>query len=414
VCVIKIGRKYLPNNNLHLITTNLVLELKNPTHTLQPKLEFQPIIGTINQYSFRISLNETVGISEHENTNHYGLVSKTKQTVNNRQYLYQRTLLAHIQTSVCQLSVVRQIDQTIANKKAYELLVLNQAHLRSIEINEPAAGLFVKLGDLVKVGTLLGKGIKSPYSGQIYQITDDKILIRLGQPVLISKGTILHVENGALIKKGDRLATLIYEKLKTTDIVQGLPKVEEILEARKIINTALLAPCPGYAYVCSDESSEKSVQIISKNLEVARFKLPDTLKVKFANGSFVDLGEPLTDGIISPHAKLEILFAYYRKHYNNYDACKLSFKYLQLFLVQEIQATYRSQGVDIDNKHIEIIVKQMTRKISIETSGTTTLLPGEVLNFQQIEGLVKAAELNGGTAPSYTPNFIRINKSFFK
>jgi hypothetical protein len=53
----------------------------------------------------------------------------------------------------------------------------------------------------VKVGTLLGKGIKSPYSGQIYQITDDKILIRLGQPVLISKGTILHVENGALIKK---------------------------------------------------------------------------------------------------------------------------------------------------------------------------------------------------------------------
>jgi DNA-directed RNA polymerase subunit beta' len=404
-------QKILPNNNLHLITTNLVLELKNPTHTLQPKLEFQPIIGTINQYSFRISLNETVGISEHENTNHYGLVSKTKQTVNNRQYLYQRTLLAHIQTSVCQLSVVRQIDQTIANKKAYELLVLNQAHLRSIEINEPAAGLFVKLGDLVKVGTLLGKGIKSPYSGQIYQITDDKILIRLGQPVLISKGTILHVENGALIKKGDRLATLIYEKLKTTDIVQGLPKVEEILEARKIINTALLAPCPGYAYVCSDESSEKSVQIISKNLEVARFKLPDTLKVKFANGSFVDLGEPLTDGIISPHAKLEILFAYYRKHYNNYDACKLSFKYLQLFLVQEIQATYRSQGVDIDNKHIEIIVKQMTRKISIETSGTTTLLPGEVLNFQQIEGLVKAAELNGGTAPSYTPILLGLTKA---
>jgi DNA-directed RNA polymerase subunit beta' len=171
-----------------------------------------------------------------------------------------------------------------------------------------------------------------------------------------------------------------------------------------------LAPCPGYAYVCSDESSEKSVQIISKNLEVARFKLPDTLKVKFANGSFVDLGEPLTDGIISPHAKLEILFAYYRKHYNNYDACKLSFKYLQLFLVQEIQATYRSQGVDIDNKHIEIIVKQMTRKISIETSGTTTLLPGEVLNFQQIEGLVKAAELNGGTAPSYTPILLGLQK----
>ena len=84
---------------------------------------------------------------------------------------------------------------------------------------------------------------------------------------------------------------------------------------------------------------------------------------------------------------------------------------MQLFLVQEIQATYRSQGVDIDNKHIEIIVKQMTRKISIETSGTTTLLPGEVLNFQQIEGLVKAAELNGGTAPSYTPILLGLTKA---
>ena len=75
--------------------------------------------------------------------------------------------------------------------------------------------------------------MKSKYAGQIYKIENEQIHIRLGRPYLISEGTVLRAGLGSLVEKSDLLATLVYDKLKTVDIVQGLPKVEEILEARK-------------------------------------------------------------------------------------------------------------------------------------------------------------------------------------
>jgi DNA-directed RNA polymerase subunit beta' len=93
------------------------------------------------------------------------------------------------------------------------------------------------------------------------------------------------------------------------------------------------------------------------------------------------------------------------------EACKLSFKNVQLFLIGEIQKTYRSQGVDIADKHVEIIVKQMTSKVCVEDSGTTTFLPGEVLNFQKMAAITNAANKKGEIAPYYTPLLLGITKA---
>ena len=133
---------------------------------------------------------------------------------------------------------------------------------------------------------------------------------------------------------------------------------------------------------------------ISHKNEKIDIQRPSNNSASFLNfklGDFVDVAEPLTEGPISPHMKLQVLFNYYQTIYPILKACQASFKNLQLFLVSEVQQTYSSQGVDIDDKHIEVIVKQMTSKVRVSNGGDTTLLPGEILEVNQAELITKAA-----------------------
>jgi DNA-directed RNA polymerase subunit beta' len=261
-------------------------------------------------------------------------------------------------------------------------------------------------GDLVRVGTYLTPTTRSKYAGLIYKILDGQVWIRLGRPYLISQGTILHVFPHALVEKSDILATLVYDKLKTVDIVQGLPKVEEILEARKIKNGCLLSPDEGRAYV-----KNAKIEILKPTGNKSIFEIDPQLKVNFSNGKRVKFLEPLTNGPISPYDKLEILFNYYQCKYLVHEACKISFKYLQLFLVNEIQRTYLSQGVHIADKHIEVIVKQMTSKVRIVHGGSTILLPGEILGINQAEMITKTTIYCGEDPPFYKPMLLGLTKA---
>ena len=105
------------------------------------------------------------------------------------------------------------------------------------------------------------------------------------------------------------------------------------------------------------------------------------------------------------------LFTYYQSEYPTHLACKKSFKYLQLFLVNEVQRTYLSQGVQIADKHIEIIVKQMTSKVRVSSGGDTTLLPGEILEINQAELITKAALSAGEEPPIYKPMLLGLTKA---
>ena len=190
--------------------------------------------------------------------------------------------------------------------------------------------------------------------------------------------------------------------------MQGLPKVEEILEGRKIKNTCILAPRSGYANLRNSR-----IEIINDKGQVTTISVDPRTKVRFANGSFVKLAQALTDGPISPHVKLSILFNYYyyREKLPINEACRFSFRGLQLFLVNEVQRTYLSQNVQISDKHVEIIVKQMTSKVCIDNSGGTILLPGELLNLYQAELITKATIVAGEQSPFYTPVLLGITKA---
>ena len=388
---------------VELLKTFLILDLNNKRTKLQPKFEL--LQTNKNEQKLQISLYEIFKIDEL--ITNYGIQNiKTmiKLLTHKNQYVIKSSVLA-------QLEIFLPTDGTLIalnNKATNEILILQNKDIRPIRHYSRIDELTIKTGDLIRTGDTVASNIKSEFSGQVYNIDATNIYIRLGRAYLISEGAILEVESGSLVQRLDKLATLIYEKLKTVDIVQGLPKVEEILEARKIKNPCILASSSGYANLRNSQ-----IEITNERGEITTIAVDARTKVRFSNGNYVKLVEPLTDGPISPHMQLQTLFNYYyylEKLPIN-EACKASFRRLQLFLVNEVQRTYLSQNVQIADKHIEIIVKQMTSKVRIDDSGDTTLLPGELINLYQVDIITKATMNASEQPPFYTPILLGITKA---
>ena len=393
------------NNGVNLLQTFLVLYVKTKNINLQPQFE---IISTNNldkDYRVKVSLYEVFKpmdlAAKYFKQN---ILSSTTFLVKPNQFVYPSTVIAQLQVSSNVSGTLIGIDDTSPALK--DILILKESDIKEIPWSSKEEQLQIQVGDLVRVGCLLTNVRKSFYSGQIYRITDTVIVIRLGRPYLISEGTILRVNNRSIVQRSDILATLVYEKLKTVDIVQGLPKVEEILEARKIKNGCLLSPCEGQIYL-----KNSVVDIVDADGATVSLPIDTKASMKFSNGDFVEVASQLTDGQISPHDMLAVLFEYYRTRMNIDAACKVSFKYLQLFLVNEVQRTYLAQGVQIADKHIEVIVKQMTSKVRVEESGDTTLLPGEILSLYQAEKITQATRLANDTPPFYVPILLGLTKA---
>ena len=199
-----------------------------------------------DQYQLRLTLYEKIKINE------FGLKDTNlkeraflKKVVQNNQYVEANTTIAQLKMLTGVSGKLASVNYT----NNIEILILKETSLKKCLFDKTQEILHVKPGDLVRAGTYLTSKTRSKYAGEIYKIEENLIFIRLGRPYLISEGTILRANAKSLVDKSDLLATLVYDKLKTVDIVQGLPKVEEILEARIIKNGCLLAPTQGKAYL---------------------------------------------------------------------------------------------------------------------------------------------------------------------
>ena len=402
----KDGERIKSANGLDLLQTFLVLDIRNKHSNLNPKMEYLPISASNNhnrQNQLKLTLYEKIKIPEF-NLKDTNLKEKIifKKLSQNNQYVISNTMIAKTKL----LANINGMLTAVNQANNIELLVLRENFIKKCAIDNNTETLLVKEGDLIRAGTNLTSKIRSKYAGQVCKINNKFVFIRLGRPYLISPGTVLRAGIKSLVDKSDTLATLVYEKFKTVDIVQGLPKVEEILEARKIKNGCLLSPAQGQAYL-----KKKIIEIVKSPNDKLIIDVDPQIKVNFVNGSYVKFLEPLTDGPINPHEKLEVLFNHYKLKYPVHEACKKSFKYLQLFLVNEVQRTYLSQGVQIADKHIEIIIKQMTSKVRVFNGGTTTLLPGEILEISQAEIITKASLSNGEEPPLYKPMLLGLTKA---
>ena len=413
---------------------------------------------------------------------------------------------------------------------------------------------------VVRTGTTINENSKLSNSGFFLKKDGFKMIFQNAMPIFLSRGTILNYKQGDFILEKKIIATLVNYTQQTEDIVQGLPKIEELIEARKPKIKAYLALRPGILlnptflhdvdlnglkriftknhikciYTGIKENLNKrskrkqekqsifiahsiflkndltifnnqifkSTQIPSffvpfkklttndfifknsqneillvnnkpslsnwtllkinltkensqiyrfnennklktwvslKNVEstiyknkrgdlilftdelgylfleylnpIVEYELPLTSKIIFEPGNFVDIGEPITEGIIDVHELLYTFFRYHSTLDGIMNGTIKSLNKFQLLLVNSIQSIYQSQGVNISSKHIEIIVKQMTSKVVIKESGDTPLLPGELIRFSLIYQIWQALKITNSKLSYKTPKFEPILRS---
>ena len=152
------------------------------------------------------------------------------------------------------------------------------------------------------------------------------------------------------------------------DITQGLPRVEELFEARKPKGLAIISEINGTVKIV-ESKKKREIVVTSDDGEARNYLIPYGSRIRVMDGDHVEAGDELTEGSVNPHDILKI------KGVNA----------VQAYLLQEVQRVYRLQGVDINDKHIEVIVRQMLRKVKVEDAGDTNLLPGGLVDLFDFE-----------------------------
>jgi DNA-directed RNA polymerase subunit beta' len=203
------------------------------------------------------------------------------------------------------------------------------------------------------------------------------------------------VADGDTVHQGDVLAKIPRETTKTKDITGGLPRVVELFEARKPRETAVITEIDGIVKYGDITKGQRKIVVINENGVEREYALPRGVHVNVQEGEHVRAGEPLMDGPRNPHDILAVLGE----------------KELQAYLVNEIQEVYRLQGVNINDKHIEVIVRQMMRWIKVEDVGDTEFLVDEQVDKFRFQEENERVKKSGGKPASGRPLLLGITKA---
>lgn len=378
-----------------LTRTSLVLNMQGYLSLLKGRVEFDPKDAPIEEQNLKIVvLDNLIVRREIVDPTRATTATQTQLLVVDGQYIDPKTPVAKTQVLAEHTGKVN-FNVSEDPKDLRRILILSPE--QKVKVQVPSKKVIVKPGDLVKVDQeLTEEGHPSELSGQIEEVDGDNLLIRKGRPYLISTGTQLQVNTGNLAQRGDLLATLQYDRQKTGDIVQGLPRVEELLEARKPKESAILAEEDGEAEIEYDEDFQRLFLVNENGRQEIKYPLGANIIV--SDKQKIKKGQPLTDGPLNPHDVLRL---------EDVEA-------VQQYLVDEVQRVYRSQGVDIADKHIEVIVRRMTKKVRIDDSGATQLLPGELVELYIVEEENSKVEALGGEPSVYHPVLLGITKASLK
>ncbi len=225
-----------------------------------------------------------------------------------------------------------------------------------------------------------------------------RILVKQGEreeSYLIPIGAHLGQMDGAEVKAGEMLAKIPREIGKTKDITGGLPRVAELFEARKPKEHAIITEIDGVVRIAGYAKGMCQLVVQNPNGIEKEYLVPQGKHLNVRNGDAVVAGEALMDGALNPHDILRVM----------------GVRALQEYLVNEVQEVYRLQGVDINDKHIEIVVRQMLRKVRVESAGDTIFLAGEEVDrfcFQEENDRVLA---EGKTPAVGKPILLGITKA---
>ncbi len=228
-----------------------------------------------------------------------------------------------------------------------------------------------------------------------------------GEPLKLASGgearyilpvdAVLSVEDGDSISPGDAVARIPTEGAKTRDITGGLPRVAELFEARRPKDHAIIADVDGKVEFGRDYKNKRRIRIIptDENLEPSDYLVPKGKHIAVQDGDFIAKGEYLMDGNPAPHDILQIL----------------GIEALADYLINEIQEVYRLQGVPINDKHIEVIVRQMLQKIEVTDAGDSLFLKEEQIDKLEFEETNAKLEDQGKAPAKGVPVLLGITKA---
>jgi DNA-directed RNA polymerase subunit beta' len=220
-----------------------------------------------------------------------------------------------------------------------------------------------------------------------------------GNPITypMSVDAVMSVEDGTEVEAGDVIARIPREGSKTKDITGGLPRVAELFEARRPKDHAIIAEIDGYVRYGKDYKNKRRIAIESSEDpdHKVEYMVPKGKHIPVAEGDFVQKGDYIMDGNPAPHDILAIM----------------GVEALADYMIDEVQDVYRLQGVKINDKHIEVIVRQMLQKWEIQESGDTTLLKGEHVDKQEFDQANEKALSKNGRPAKGEPILLGITKA---
>ena len=402
----KDGERVKSVEGLELLRTQLILEIDQDAQ-LAADIELVPDETNPEVLRLQLVILESLVIRRDVSADQTQGSTQTRLLVQDGDQIAPGAVVARTEIQCKEAGAIRGIRE--GNELVRRLLVVRNDD--RVEIALAGKTSSVKPGDLIVAGNQVAPGITAIESGQVVQVDDGKVTLRIARPYRVSAGAVLHIDDGDLVQRGDNLVLLVFERTKTGDIIQGLPRIEELLEARKPKEACILAERPGTAQVVYGDDDTVEVKVIEADGVVTEYPLGPSQNVLVIDGQEVGAAEPLTDGPANPHEILEIFFKLHRESLGTHDAAQISLEKVQTFLVNEVQSVYQSQGIDISDKHIEVIVRQMTSKARIDDGGDTTMLPGELVELNQIEQVNSTMSITGGAPADYTPVLLGITKA---
>lgn len=276
--------------------------------------------------------------------------------------------------------------EDIVNPETGEIIVKENTM-----ISEEDAELIESLGiEEVKVRSVLGCNAKFGVCAHCYGrnlATGDKV--NIGESVGI-------IAAQSIGEPGTQLTMRTFHTggVAGADITQGLPRIEELFEARKPKGLAVIAEAAGSVKLV-DNKRKREVVVTSSDGEEITYNIVYGARLKVKDGDMVEAGQELTEGSVNPHDILNIK----------------GVQGVQNYIVKEVQRVYRLQGVDINDKHVEVIVKQMLSKIKVDEAGDTDMLPGALVGVHQFKENNRIAEENGEEVAEGTQVLLGITKA---
>ena len=413
----KDGERVKSVDGVSLLSTQLILEICNDSaaeqhfvSNLSADIELVPDEQDLECQRLQMVILESLVLRRDTDSDPLGGSIQTRVLVEDGQEIAPGAVVARTEIQGKEQGEVRGIREGV--EAIRRILIVRDADRITVEASNPT----VAKGELIVAGSEIAPGVHAPESAQVVRIVpgaegQSQVVLRLARPYRVSGGAILHIDNGDLVQRGDNLVLLVFERAKTGDIIQGLPRIEELLEARKPKEACILSRRPGVCQVEHWEDDTVDVKIIEADGVVSDYPLTPGQNVMVTDGQEVGAADPLTDGPANPHEILEVFFDFYVEEKGVYEAALIGLQKAQIFLVNQVQSVYQSQGIDISDKHIEVIVRQMTSKVRVDDGGDTTMLPGELVELRQIEQVNEAMAITGGAPARYTPVLLGITKA---